>query len=202
MVIPRKKAARGRGRGRRVARDDGGKNGSDEIGQSEPSTADSDPAPDALGDPASPDGDAALRVSESAGRPKRKKAAKKPTKKPANSDNDGSDGAKDIKADAKKPARGRRPKVKSQTDADGTASNYAGSGTIAKKPARKSPVKKAKKLASRNAEDASASLANGSADANSQTANRAPISSAPQNVIDVGSAAPDARKRGWWSRGE
>ena len=44
--------------------------------------------------------------------------------------------------------------------------------------------------------------ANGSADADSQTANRAPISSAPQDVIDVGSAAPDARKRGWWSRGE
>ena len=116
--------------------------------------------------------------------------------------NDGSHGNEDAKVDAKKPARGRKPKVKSQTDADGTASDDAGSGTDAKKPARKSSTKKAKKSAASNTEDASVAAANGSADADNRTANRAPISSAPQDVIDVGSAAPDARKRGWWSRGE
>ena len=197
-----KKAARGRGRGRRVARNDGGENDRDEPSQTEPSKASGDPAPDAVADPASPDGDAAVKESKSAGKPTRKKAAKKPAKTPAASDNDGSDGTEDAKADAKKPARGRKPKVKSQTDADGTTSDDAGSGTDAKKPARKSSAKKAKKSAASNTEGASVAAANGSADADSQTANRAPISSAPQDVIDVGSAAPDARKRGWWSRGE
>ena len=197
-----KQAARGRGRGRRVARNDGGENDRDEPGQTEPSKASGDPAPDAVADPASPDGDAAVKESKSAGKPPRKKAAKKSAKTPAASDNDGSDGTEDAKADAKKPARGRKPKVKSQTDADGTASDDAGSGTDAKKPARKSSAKKAKKSAASNTEGASVAAANGSADADSQTANREPISSAPQDVIDVGSAAPDARKRGWWSRGE
>ena len=56
-----KKAARGRGRGRRVARNDGGENDRDEPSQTEPSKASGDPAPDAAADPASPDGDAAVK---------------------------------------------------------------------------------------------------------------------------------------------
>ena len=71
-----------------------------------------------------------------------------------------------------------------------------------KKPARKSSAKKAKKAAASKAEDSNAVAANGSTEADNHTTNRAPISSAPQDVIDVGSATPDARKRGWWSRGE
>ena len=51
-------------------------------------------------------------------------------------------------------------------------------------------------------EDSNAVAANGSSEADNHTTNRAPISSAPQDVVDVGSATPDARKRGWWSRGE
>ncbi|MGA1187225.1 MAG: Rne/Rng family ribonuclease [Candidatus Puniceispirillaceae bacterium] len=197
-----KKAARGRGRGRRVARNDGAENKRDESGQTEPSPASGDPAPDAAADTASPDGDAAVKDSKSDGKSARKKAAKKPAKTSAVSDEDGSDGTKAVKADAKKPARGRKPKVKSQTGADDAASDDAGSGTAAKKPARKSSAKKAKKSAADKTGDAGAAAANGSAETVSHAANRAPISSAPQDVIDVGSAAPDARKRGWWSRGE
>ena len=197
-----KKAARGRGRGRRVAGNDGGKNYRDEPGQTEPSKAIGDPTLDAMANPASPGGDAAVKKSKSAGKPTRKKAAKKPAKTPAASKNDGSHGNEDAKVDAKKPARGRKPKVKSQPDADGTASDDAGSETDSKKPARKSSTKKAKKSVANFTEDASVAATKGSADAGSRTANRAPISSAAQNVIDVGSAAPDARKRGWWSRTE
>ena len=197
-----KKAARGRGRGRRVARNDDAENKRDESGQPEPSPASGDPAPDAAADTASPDGDTAVKESKSAGKSARKKAAQKPAKASAVSDEDGSDGSKAVKADAKKPARGRKPKVKSQTSADDAASDDAGSGTAAKKPARKSSAKKAKKSAANKTGDAGAAAANGSAETASHAANRAPISSAPQDVIDVGSAAPDARKRGWWSRGE
>ena len=38
--------------------------------------------------------------------------------------------------------------------------------------------------------------------ANSTAPNRSPISSAPQNVIEVGNADLKDRKRGWWSRSE
>ena len=61
--------------------------------------------------------------------------------------------------------------------------------------------KKTKKLSGSKIEDTSAASANGSTNVESQTTNRSPTSSAPQDVVDVGSAAPNARKRGWWSRG-
>ena len=38
-------------------------------------------------------------------------------------------------------------------------------------------------------------------DASADDAKRAPTSSAPQDVIEVGAAKPEGRKRGWWSRG-
>ena len=194
-------AARGRGRGRRVAKNDGTENERDDSGQTEPSKVSDDHAQDAAADTTSPDGHAAEKARKSASKPSRKKATKKPAKTSAASD-DGSDDTKAVKADAKKPARGRKPKLKSQADADGAASADAGSTTNAKKPARKASAKKAKKSVASKTEDTTVAAANRIADTDSQTTNRAPISSAPQDVIDVGSAAPDARKRGWWSRGE
>ncbi len=196
------KVARGRGRGRRVTRNDAEENERDGSGKTETSKSNADPAPEASANTANLKSEAASKKSNSPVKPARKKAAKKPAKTPSTPDDNEPDVAKAVKADAKKPARGRKPKVKSQTDADGAASNNVGSGTARKKQARKSPTKKAKKPAASKTEDARLATANGSADTDSQTANRAPISSAPQDVIDVGSAAPDARKRGWWSRGE
>jgi hypothetical protein len=38
-------------------------------------------------------------------------------------------------------------------------------------------------------------------DASADETQRAPISSVPQDVIEVGEAKPEGRKRGWWSRG-
>ena len=129
----------------------------------------------------------------------RKKATKKPTK---SIDENGSDVDEAAKVNAKKPARGRKPKVKSEAKAEGASSDDERTATTAKKLALKSPAKKAKKAAASKTEDSNAVVANGSTEADNHTTNRAPISSAPQDVIDVGSAAPDARKRGWWSRGE
>ena len=56
---------------------DGGENDRDESSQTEPSKASGDPAPDAMADTASPDGDAAVKESKSAGKPTRKKGCKK-----------------------------------------------------------------------------------------------------------------------------
>ena len=142
------------------------------------------------------------KKSKAASKKTPKKAAKKPTKTSAPSDKDGSDGATKIKADVKKPARGRKPKVKRQTDTKDAKSDDPGSGTAAKKRARKSSTKKENTSVASKSEDTRAVPANSVAVDDNRPANRAPISSAPQDIIDVGSAAPDARKRGWWSRGE
>ena len=197
-----KKAARGRGRGRRVASNDGAEKERDESSQTELSRASADQVADAGADTASPTGDAAVKNRKFVGKTSGKKAAKKPAKTSVASDDDGLHDNKAVKADAKKPARGRKPKVKSQTEADGAASDDARNATNVKKPARKSSAKKAKKPTASNTEDTSVAAANGMSDADSLTTTRPPISSAPQDVIDVGTAAPDTRKRGWWSRGE
>ena len=194
-----KKAARGRGRGRRVARNDGGENDRDEPGQTEPSKASGDPAPDAVADPASPDGDAAVKESKSAGKPTRKKAAKKPAKTPAASDNDGSDGTEDAKADAKKPARGRKPKAEDTAGDDDAAVK-----TAAKKPtrkaAKKAPVKAASKAADKMADNATAKDTPDTAKAGTAASAREAISSAPMDVVEIGSDEPKSPRRGWWSR--
>ena len=195
------KAARGRGRGRPVTKNGGPDNERNGSGNTETSKASEGPAPEAV-NTASLINEAAVKKSNSPGKPVRKKAAKKLAKTASASDDDGSDIAKAEKANAKKPARGRKPKVNSQNDADGAASDNVGSSTTVKKQARKSPAKKAKKLSASKTEDTGPAAADGSVDTDSQSSNRVPISSAPQDVIEVGSAAPDARKRGWWSRGE
>ena len=91
------------------------------------------------------------------------------------------------------------------------ASDDAEPKAVAKKPARATRPKKATKAAASLASDASdansagdtsTTSANGDAEAGSAAANRAPISSAPQDVIEVGNADPAARKRGWWSRSD
>ena len=88
-----------------------------------------------------------------------------------------------------------------QTNSEDVKSDDVDSGTTVKKRAQKSSTKKVKKSAASKREDTSMAPANRIAESDNRAANRNPISSAPQDIIDVGSAAPDARKRGWWSRG-
>jgi ribonuclease E len=189
--------------------------------------ANNTPAADAAADAAnatsadSNDGEV-VKNSNAARKTTRKKAAKKPAKQGADaggknvgSENAGSDdagnndaGSETAKPVAKKPARGRKPKMASATANDAAASDDAETKAVAKKPARAARPKKVTKAAASptspasDASDASATSANGDAEAGSAAANRAPISSAPQDVIEVGNADPAARKRGWWSRSD
>ena len=93
----------------------------------------------------------------------------------------------------------------SAADNDAVATDDAEKKAVTKKPARAARPKKATKAAASPASDASdtsTTSANGDAEAGSTATNRAPISSAPQDVIEVGNADPAARKRGWWSRND
>ena len=196
------KPAKGQGRRRSVAKNSIAQNEEDGSGRTELTKTSDDISKDVATDTASPNGSVVSKKSKSAGESTRKKATKKRTKTSAKSDEDGSDGNKTIKADAKKSARGRKPKVKMQTVREDANSDDGSSGTTEKKRVRKSSTKKVKKSAAIKTEDARLAPAHNSADDDNRLANRAPISSVPQDIIDVGSATPDTRKRGWWSRGE
>ena len=201
-----KKPVRGRTRGRRGAKNDtaDGENGtSSQIDTSPADTSPADSAPAADAAPATSNDDEVVKDSKAAPKTARKKAAKKPAKQSADagSENTGSDdaGSETTKPVAKKPARGRKPKMAGAAANDAAASGDAETKAVAKKPAREARPKKATKAA---ASDTSTTSANGDAEAGSAAANRAPISSAPQDVIEVGNANPAARKRGWWSRSD
>ena len=71
------------------------------------------------------------------------------------------------------------------------------SGTAKKKTAKKT----AKKAAKAKAAPAKDKAAGDSAGEDSDAEKRSPISSAPQDVIEVGSAEPAKRRTGWWNRG-
>jgi ribonuclease E len=202
-----KKPARGRTRGRRGAKNDtaDGENGDNsQIDQpiADTSPADSTPAADAAPDAANAaNDDEVVKDSKTARKTTRRKAAKKPAKQSADagSDDAGSETAKPV---AKKPARGRKPKMASAAANGAAASDNAEAKAVEKKPARATRPKKATKAAASPAGDANTTSANGNAEAGSAAANRSPISSAPQDVIEVGNADPAARKRGWWSRSD
>jgi ribonuclease E len=196
------KAAGDQMRQRSVAKNLSAQNEKDEATRTKSLKAGDDQSQDAAADTASSSDSVKSKKSKSAAKPTRKKAAKKPTKTSAASDKDGPDSAKTIKVDAKKPARGRKPKLKRQTDTKDAKSDDTGNGTVAKTRARKSSTKKVKKSSASKTDNTKIVPARTSADDDNRIANRTPISSAPQDVIEVGSAAPDARKRGWWSRGE
>ena len=204
-----KKPARSRSRGRRGAKHDTADGETGANSQLDQPLADSTPAADAAPDaanaaPAASNVGEVVKDSKAARKTTRKKAAKKPAKQSADagSDDAGSETAKPV---AKKPARGRKPKMASAAANDAAASDDAEPKAVAKKPARATRPKKATKAAASLASDASdtsTTSANGNAEAGSAAANRAPISSAPQDVIEVGNADPAARKRGWWSRSD
>ena len=108
----------------------------------------------------------------------RKKAAKPET--PEDSGDDASPDARESEPVAKKT---RKKAAKS-------------AGTVKKKAAKKAAAKATKKAA-RKAPEA-AETPEPAADADTD---RAPISSAPQDVIEVGQSDPSKRRTGWWNRG-
>jgi ribonuclease E len=192
------KAKTGRGRGRRVARadpaasentpeDNANANNKASAATAEPASAGSvnTAAADDNGDVA---------------------AAKKPAqrrKTPATAPKTDNAKAEDSKAEAnsspkkplKKPARVRKPKAKSDA-------GYKPEQDVATaKPAAKKPARKAAKKAPTKTADANntGTSANNGAPADAP-ASREPISSAPQDVVEIGSNEPKSRRSGWWSR--
>jgi ribonuclease E len=208
-AAPKAKTGRGRGRGRRVAKADPATpdNVAKDKAPKDSRIADNE-APDAAAEPAS-NGPVNTAAADDTGDAV---AAKKPAqrrKKPANASKAGdapkaSDAkAEDSKAEtdssaekpAKKPARARKPKVKID------AGDKPEQGAAAVKPAAKKPVRKATKKATAKAADANDvdGSANNGAPADAPAARKA-ISSAPQDVVEIGSSEPKSRRSGWWSR--
>jgi ribonuclease E len=77
-------------------------------------------------------------------------------------------------------------------------------GTTKKKAAKKAAKKTAKKAAkAKSSDDAPAAepTASGGGDDSDSAASRAPISSAPQDVVEVGQNDPSTKRKGWWNRG-
>ena len=82
------------------------------------------------------------------------------------------------------------------------AGKKAARKAAAKKPAAKKTAKKAAKAKAAVAKAAEAAADDKLvAEPGSDDDKRVPISSAPQDVIEVGSAKPAKRKTGWWNRG-
>ena len=191
----------GRGRGRSAAGDsrdaaaadaDSGDADSGDAGADLATAADSDSAPDA--DKA---GDAASDTAAAAGETKPKTRARKKAAKPAAETDDG---AADEAAETPAPKARKKAAKKSAAATKKKAAKKA----TAKKKAAKATAKKAAKSAAPNAASTDAVSSDtgsspvGAADAPSD---RAAISSTPDDVVDVGSAAPAARRTGWWNRG-
>jgi hypothetical protein len=96
---------------------------------------------------------------------------------------------------AKKPARARKAKAKIDAG-DKPEQDTAAAKPAAKKPARKATKKAPAKTADANDVDGNA---NNGAPADAPAVREA-ISSAPQDVVEIGSSEPKSRRSGWWSR--
>ena len=127
----------------------------------------------------------------------RKKAAKVTADTGDTDASAGSDSGVDAGTDADADAAPKARKKAAKKTAAATKKKAAKKATAKKKAAKKAPS--AKKKA---AKTATAADAGGTEDAPADTtADRTPISSTPDDVVDVGSAAPAQRRTGWWNRG-
>jgi len=218
-AAPKAKTGRGRDRGRRVTKADpaAADNDASDNAPKDSSNADNEASPAAAEQTSNGSVNTAVADDNSD-----VAAAKKPAqrrKKPANAakavdspkvgDAEVGDAklgdakAKDSKADAdssakkpaKKPARARKPKAKAD------AGDKPEQDAAATKPAAKKPARKATKKAPAKAADANNAEtgANNEAPTNAPAAKEA-ISSAPQDVVEIGSSEPKSRRSGWWSR--
>ena len=118
--------------------------------------------------------------AKKAGKKAAKKGAKKASKKAAKASDDATGEMTPPKEKADMPDEGTAPKAKK------------GAKKAGKKAAKKSAKKAAKKAASQTASDANTPPV---------AEERAPISSAPVDVVEVGSDNGASKpKKGWWSR--
>ena len=135
-------------------------------------------------DDTSPSAEAEQAAAEDAeAKPKRR--TRKKAAKPEAADESGSDDASADAADAAPAAKKTRKKAAKSA------------GTVKKKAAKKAAAKATKKAA-KKAPEATETAEPAAVDTE---ADRAPSSSAPQDVIEVGQSDPSTRRTGWWNRG-
>ena len=82
-----------------------------------------------------------------------------------------------------------------------TRAKAAKSAGTTKKKAAKKTAKKAAKAKSSDDTPAAEPPTSGGGDDGDSAASRAPISSAPQDVVEVGQSDPSTKRKGWWNRG-
>ena len=202
-AAPKAKTGHGRGRGRRVATADTAaaenapENNANANNQTSAATTESASNVMVNTAAAGNNGDVAA-----AKKPARRR--KKPTITPkADNAKEGDAKAEDGKAEAndspekppKKPARVRKSKAKAGAD-DKPEQDAVASRPATKKPARKAAKKAPVKAAEADNADTSA---NNGAPAGAPS-KREPISSSPQDIVEIGSNAPKSRRSGWWSK--
>ena len=177
------KAARGVGRGRKVISGDAG-----DVTAGDTISGNAGENAGAMSTDAGSTSD--TKQAKPKGRALKKAATKEAAVKAA-------DAAKSSEKDKPKKTRKKAPAVK-------TGSAKKAKKATAKKAARK---KAATKEAAVNDAGGSILVTNEAlvrkalvGDASADETPRAPMSSVPQDVIDVGEAKPEGRKRGWWSR--
>ncbi|MDB4599258.1 Rne/Rng family ribonuclease [Alphaproteobacteria bacterium] len=202
-AAPKAKTGRGRGRGWRVAKTD--PSAADNVAKD--TATDDSKAPEAAAEPTSDgsvniaaaddNGDAAAAKKPARKRKKSENAVKADVAKAgdAKAENSKAEAASGAQKPAKKPTRARKPKAKAD------AGDKPEQDAAAAKPAAKKPVRKAAKKAPVKAADANNAETgvNNEAPTNTPAAREA-ISSAPQDVVEIGSSAPKSRRSGWWSR--
>jgi len=213
-AAPKAKTGRGRGRGRRVtkadpaAADNAPKDSSNADNEASPAAAEQT-SNGSVNTAVADDNSDVAAAKKPAQRRKKPANAAKAVDAPKVGDAEVGDAkvgdakAKDSKADAdssakkpaKKPARARKPKAKAD------AGDKPEQDAAATKPAAKKPARKATKKAPAKAADANNAEtgANNEAPTNAPAAKEA-ISSAPQDVVEIGSSEPKSRRSGWWSR--
>lgn len=193
---PAKAARGGRGRGRKAVKSDdtGSQVGGETTQSSEAGESGEGVGADASTAPADADTAGDTKSAKPKGRARKKAAPKTAPETADNADNDVAVGAAEGgEEDTPKRARKKAPAAKT-----GTAKKAK--KAAAKKTARKKAAPKAA-AADSAGEPAPVTSEKVTSEKVADETQRAPISSAPQDVIEVGEAKPQGRKRGWWNRG-
>ena len=193
---PAKAARGGRGRGRKAVKSDdtGSQVGGETTQSSETGESGESVGADASTAPADSYTAGNTKSAKPKGRARKKAAPKTVPETGDNADNDVSLGtAEGGEGDMPKRARKKAPAAKT-----GTAKKAKKAAT--KKTARKKAAPKAA-AADSAGELAPVTSEKVTSEKVADETQRAPISSAPQDVIEVGAAKPQGRKRGWWNRG-
>ena len=193
------KAKTGRGRGRRVARADPAAAEDNANANNKASAATAEPASNGSVNTAAADDNGDVAAAKKPAQ-KRKKPVAAPKADNAKAEDSKAEANSSPETPLKKPARVRKPKAKSD------AGYKPEQDVAAAKPAAKKPARKATKKAPAKKAPAKTADAN-NADTNANNgppadapASREPISSAPQDVVEIGSNEPKSRRSGWWSR--